>query len=66
MSNGSRSGGTTAGTEPKLEPGDEAKPGTPGAGENICPECQGTGLVSNLPCQNCGGTGIVIEGIGGG
>lgn len=32
--------------EPKtMNPGDEAKPGTPGAGEDICPECNGTGKI---------------------
>jgi DnaJ-class molecular chaperone len=66
MSNGSRSAGTGPAGEPKLEPGDEAEPGTAGTGENICPECQGTGLVANVPCRNCGGTGVIIEGIGGG
>ena len=35
----------------EMGPGDEAPPGTPGAGENICP--------------TCGGTGKVIEEIGG-
>ena len=52
--------------QPRLAPGDDAKPGTAGTGENLCPECQGTGLVGNVPCQNCAGTGIVNEGIGGG
>jgi hypothetical protein len=33
-----------------LNPGDEAKPGTPGTGE---------------ACRSCGGTGKVIRGIGG-
>ena len=51
---------------PQLAPGDDAPPGSKGTGENLCPECQGTGLVSNVPCQNCNGTGIVIEGIAGG
>jgi hypothetical protein len=35
----------------EMAPGDEAPPGTPGAGENICPAC--------------GGTGTVIEEVGG-
>lgn len=51
---------------PHLAPGDDAKPGSKGTGENLCPECQGTGLVGNVPCQTCNGTGIVTEGIGGG
>lgn len=54
------SGGT------KLNPGDEGIPGTPGTGENLCPDCGGTGKLNNAPCRTCGGTGKVIEGIGGG
>ena len=55
-----------AGATPKLNPGDEAKPGTPGTGENVCPVCHGACVVDGAPCQNCGGTGVVIEGVGGG
>lgn len=51
---------------PKLEPGDQAAPGTPGAGENVCPACRGTGKLKAASCQTCGGTGVVIEGISGG
>lgn len=50
----------------KLNPGDDAKPGTPGTGENVCPTCHGSGRVDAKPCQTCGGTGTVIEGVGGG
>ncbi len=50
----------------KLNPGDVAAPGTPGTGEDICPECSGKGQVNNAPCPNCGGTGKVIAGISGG
>ncbi|HBM08934.1 hypothetical protein CXF92_10190 [Pseudomonas sp. Choline-3u-10] len=46
-------------------PGDEAAPGTPGTGENICPACNGSGRTDAGECQNCGGSGKVIEGIGG-
>lgn len=53
-------------TEP-LKPGDQAEPGTPGTGEDLCPECGGSGrLDDGRPCRNCGGTGKVIQGIGGG
>jgi DnaJ-class molecular chaperone len=52
--------------QPKLDPGDQAAPGTAGAGENVCPDCKGSGRVSNAPCKTCGGTGKVIEGISGG
>ena len=48
-----------------VHPGDEAPPGAPGAGEDICPECNGKGSISGRDCQNCGGTGKVIRGIGG-
>lgn len=46
-------------------PGDEAPPGTPGTGEDICPECSGTGRRDGNECQNCGGTGRIVEGVGG-
>ena len=52
--------------QPKSNPGDEAAPGTPGSGENVCPDCKGSGRMNNAPCRTCGGTGKVIEGIGGG
>ena len=48
-----------------LNPGDQAAPGTPGAGEDLCPECNGSGQLDNRPCPNCGGTGKVVQGIGG-
>jgi hypothetical protein len=52
---------------PHLKPGDEALPGTPGTGEDICPNCGGTGKLTNgSECPTCEGTGRVIEGIGGG
>ena len=47
-------------------PGDEAAPGTSGTGENVCRRCAGSGEVDGGPCPECGGTGKVIEGIGGG
>lgn len=49
-----------------LNPGDDAPPGTPGTGENVCPACQGSGKRAGAECPTCGGTGIVIEGIAGG
>jgi RecJ-like exonuclease len=53
--------------EPSLNPGDEAAPGTPGAGEDTCPKCKGSGKLDNgTPCPECGGTGKIMEGIGGG
>lgn len=55
--------------EPKapLNPGDEARPGTPGSGEDVCPVCSGSGKSqAGQPCPNCGGSGKIVEGIGGG
>lgn len=50
---------------PEMNPGDQAPPGTPGTGENLCPRCGGTGLATGKPCSECGGTGKVVEGVGG-
>lgn len=46
-------------------PGDEAVPGTPGSGEDYCHVCDGSGKHEGKPCQTCGGTGIIVQGIGG-
>lgn len=48
-----------------LNPGDEAAPGTPGTGEDICPLCHGQGRIMRSRCPNCGGTGMIIRAIGG-
>jgi DnaJ-class molecular chaperone len=48
-----------------LHPGDEAARGTPGTGEDVCPECHGKGCIGRSPCPTCGGTGTIIRGIGG-
>ncbi len=48
------------------EPGDEAPPGSPGTGENLCRRCNGSGEVDGEPCPDCGGTGKVTTGVGGG
>ncbi len=50
---------------PRLNPGDDAPPGTPGTGEVYCPECHGRGRVEGVRCPTCGGTGKVTRGIGG-
>ena len=50
----------------KLNPGDDAPPGAPGTGEDVCPQCSGSGKVQGAPCQTCGGTGTVIKGVAGG
>jgi DnaJ-class molecular chaperone len=51
--------------KPGVNPGDAAPAGTPGTGENVCPDCKGSGRLGNVACQTCGGTGKVIEGISG-
>jgi hypothetical protein len=49
-----------------MSPGDEARPGTPGTGEDICPECNGRGKTARgEPCRNCSGTGRIVRGVGG-
>jgi DnaJ-class molecular chaperone len=61
------SSGQAAKAQPGLQPGDEAAPGTPGTGEDLCLECNGTGkLQDGKECPTCGGTGKVIRAIGGG
>ena len=49
-----------------MAPGDQAPEGTPGTGENICPVCNGAGIVDGRACPSCEGTGTIVEGIGGG
>lgn len=48
-----------------MSAGDEAPPGTPGTGENVCPGCGGSGRRAGRECATCGGTGKVTVGIGG-
>ena len=49
-----------------IKPGDEARPGTPGTGEDVCPACGGSGKRGVSDCPECQGTGKVTAGIGGG
>jgi RecJ-like exonuclease len=46
--------------------GDEAPPGDPAAGENLCRVCNGTGEVDGRACESCGGTGTVTTAVSGG
>lgn len=48
-----------------MSAGDEAPPGTPGTGENVCPDCGGSGRRTGRECATCSGTGKVTVGIGG-
>lgn len=52
-------------SDPDMNPGDQAPEGTPGTGENTCPVCNGDGKIDGQPCENCGGSGVIIVGIGG-
>ena len=49
----------------EMAPGDEAPPGTPGTGEDLCPVCSGDGTVDGAECAECAGTGRVTRGVGG-
>jgi DnaJ-class molecular chaperone len=53
-------------TDQPMAPGDQAAPGTPGTGKNVCPRCNGSGTIDGGTCPTCDGSGTVIEGIGGG
>ncbi|AYF01305.1 hypothetical protein [Paracoccus yeei] len=44
---------------------DTVPAGQPGAGENICRKCEGSGQIDGQPCPECDGTGKVVTGIGG-
>lgn len=46
-------------------PGDEGAPGDAPVGENLCPECNGSGKLDGRTCAHCNGTGVVEEGVGG-
>lgn len=50
----------------QMAPGDEAPPGERAVGEQVCPDCEGTGRVDGSPCETCDGTGRIHEAIGGG
>lgn len=50
----------------ELAEGDEAPPDEPSAGENVCPDCSGSGRRDGGDCPTCGGSGRIVEAIGGG
>jgi hypothetical protein len=43
----------------------EAPARTPGTGEDVCPDCGGSGQRAGRECATCHGTGKVTVGIGG-
>jgi DnaJ-class molecular chaperone len=49
-----------------MAPGDEAPLGTPGTGEDVCPDCGGSGRVHGRGCDTCLGRGRVIKAISAG
>jgi DnaJ-class molecular chaperone len=49
-----------------MAPGDEAPPGTPGTGEDVCPDCGGSGRLDGRECDTCLGRGRVIKAISAG
>ena len=64
-----RSGRPSAASVPSPDrnPGDDARAGTVGTGEDVCPRCAGKGkLNGSQECPDCDGTGIIVQGIGGG
>jgi rubrerythrin len=58
-------GNQPSGGQAPMSPGDEAPAGTPGTGEDVCPNCGGSGRAASGACPICGGTGKVTVGIGG-
>ncbi|MDQ3941869.1 MAG: hypothetical protein M3254_02030 [Actinomycetota bacterium] len=47
-----------------MAPGDKAQPGAENAGEDLCPECNGTGRHKDEECNNCGGSGTIWVPVG--
>ena len=47
-----------------LVPGDKAQPDAENAGEDLCPQCEGTGRYKDAECKNCGGSGKVFVPVG--
>ena len=53
-------------------PEDDPAPGTPGTGQDVCPQCEGTGKQvdkktgkpNDQACERCDGTGKVTQAIG--
>ncbi len=52
--------------DPDARPGDEVPAETASAGEDICPDCGGSGVLEGRVCPTCRGTGQVTAAVGGG
>jgi DnaJ-class molecular chaperone len=52
--------------ESGMAPGDEAPAQRDEVGENVCPDCGGSGRRDDRDCATCGGTGRIEEAVGGG
>ncbi len=44
--------------------GDKAQPNAENAGEDLCPQCNGTGRYRGGECNNCDGSGTVWVPVG--
>lgn len=53
-------------SDPNEKPGDEVPEGTEGAGDDLCPDCGGSGQRDGGPCPTCDGTGTIEAAVGGG
>lgn len=47
-----------------VAPGEDAPLEGPSTGEDVCPDCDGSGVVAAGVCDTCGGTGWVTEAVG--
>ena len=47
-----------------MAPGDKAQPGAENAGQDLCPECDGSGRYQDEECKNCGGSGTIWVPVG--
>ena len=68
MPQGTRSMSTNQPVDPNdMSPAEGTDVGKPPDGVDICPECDGHGVLKDkTECTNCGGTGRIAQAIGGG
>ena len=49
-----------------MNPVESTISGTPPDGADVCPECEGHGVLKDKTiCTNCGGTGRIAQAVGG-